>query len=108
MKHLLKSICLALLLSGPAALLRADVALPPVPPQDQGLPYTRTAEKFALAKIKDTVAVFAGSRYAWVYGHKVRLDAVLRRDMPQEIMRAVGADGEIAGLADHRNQRPQR
>ena len=89
MKHLLKSICLALLLSGPAALLRADVALPPVPPQDQGLPYTRTAEKFALAKIKDTVAVFAGSRYAWVYGHKVRLDDTHWR------AEAVWQDGKI-------------
>ena len=45
-------------------------------PQDQGLPYTRSAQKFALAKIADTVAVFAGSRYAYVHGYKVRLDDV--------------------------------
>ena len=50
------------------------------PPQDQGLPYTRSAEKFAFAKIKDTVAVFAGSRYAYVHGFKVRLDDVNWRD----------------------------
>ena len=53
---------------------RADVAFPPLPPQDQGLPYTRSAQHFAIAKIKDTIAVFAGSRYAYVHGFKVRLD----------------------------------
>ncbi len=46
----------------------------PAPPQDQGLPYTRTAHKFARAKIKDCIAVYAGSRYAYVDGYKVRLD----------------------------------
>ena len=54
----------------------ADMPFPPVPRQDQGLPYTRSAQKFALAKIGDTVAVFAGSRYAYVNGFKVRLDDV--------------------------------
>ena len=54
----------------------ADVAWPSVPPQDQGLPYTRSSHKFAVEKIKNSIAVFAGSRYAWVYGFKVRLDDV--------------------------------
>jgi hypothetical protein len=44
------------------------------PPQDQGLPYTRSARAGALAKIKDTIAVYAGSRYAYVKGFKVRLN----------------------------------
>ena len=44
------------------------------PPQDQGLPYTRSARKVGLAKIHDQIGVFAGSRYAYVKGFKVRLD----------------------------------
>jgi hypothetical protein len=47
--------------------------LPP-PPQDQGLPYTRSAEPVALDKIKGGIAVFAGSRYAYINGLRVRLD----------------------------------
>ena len=46
----------------------------PVPPQDQGLPYTRSAQGGALEKIKGTIALFAGSRYAYVDGLRVRLD----------------------------------
>lgn len=46
----------------------------PCPPQDQGLPYTRSARSAALAKIGGHVVVCAGSRYAWVHGLKVRLD----------------------------------
>ena len=67
-------------LSFSSAFLRADVPLPPKPPQDQGLPYTRTAQSHALAKLGDDVAVFAGSRYAWVHGFKVRLDEVNWRE----------------------------
>ncbi len=55
----------------------ADPAPPPLqatPPQDQGLPYTRSARPLALAKIASCVAVFSGSRYGYVQGHKVRLD----------------------------------
>ena len=70
-------------------LLRAETPWSPAPPQNQGLPYTRTAEKFAVEKIKNTVAVFAGSRYAWVHGFKVRLDDVNWRD------EAVLRDGKI-------------
>lgn len=54
-----------------------DAVLPPplaTPPQDQGLPYTRSARAAALARIKDHIAVFPGSRYAYVKGFKVRLD----------------------------------
>ena len=47
--------------------------LPP-PPQDQGLPYTRSARSAALAKLGDRIAVFAGSRYGYVQGFKTRLD----------------------------------
>ena len=46
----------------------------PAPPQDLGLPYTRSARSRALAKIKGEIAIFAGSRYAYVQGYKVRLD----------------------------------
>lgn len=44
------------------------------PAQDQGLPYTRSAKPRAIAKIKNQIAVYAGSRYAWVNGYKMRLD----------------------------------
>jgi hypothetical protein len=47
---------------------------PQPPSQDQGLPYTRTAQQYALEKIGGHIGVFAGSRYAWVMGHRVRLD----------------------------------
>ncbi|MEN9841395.1 MAG: hypothetical protein RL376_1195, partial [Verrucomicrobiota bacterium] len=50
-----------------------SVPLPP-PPQDQGLPYTRSARSAALAKLGDRIAVFAGSRYGYVQGFKTRLD----------------------------------
>jgi hypothetical protein len=46
----------------------------PTPPQDQGLPYTRSAHPRALKAIDTTIAVFGGSRYAYLYGKKVRLD----------------------------------
>ena len=66
-------ICLALL--GVASLCAAQVPAPlSPPPQDQGLPYTRSARAAALAKIKTSIAVFAGSRYGYVRGFKVRLD----------------------------------
>lgn len=48
------------------------------PPQDVGLPYTRSARASALRSINEYVAVFAsptyGSRYAYVQGFKTRLD----------------------------------
>jgi hypothetical protein len=50
----------------------APAALPP-PPQDQALPYTRSALPAALNKIKGGIAVFPGSRYGYVKGYRVRL-----------------------------------
>jgi len=44
------------------------------PPQDQGLPYTRSCRPRALEALKGTTAIFAGSRYAYVNGYKIRLD----------------------------------
>ncbi len=44
------------------------------PPQDQGLPYTQSARPRALEALKGTTALFAGSRYAYVDGFKIRLD----------------------------------
>ena len=44
------------------------------PPQDQGLPYTRSARPRALNALKGTTALFVGSRYAYMNGYKVRLD----------------------------------
>lgn len=44
------------------------------PPQDKGLPYTRSARSRALEAIKGTTAIFVGGRYAFVNGYKVRLD----------------------------------
>jgi len=49
------------------------------PPQDQGLPYTRSAYKTAMEKIAGHIAIFAGSRYAFLYGKRVRLDEDISR-----------------------------
>lgn len=63
-----------------ASLLQAADSVPnkneviPAPPQDQGLPYTRSAQSRALEKIEGTVALFVGSRYAYVNGLRARLD----------------------------------
>ncbi len=51
-----------------------EVPLPATPPQDQGLPYTRTARARALENIRNCLVVFPGSRYAYVNGLEVRLD----------------------------------
>ena len=64
-----------------AALCIAAVRLSAgIPPQDQDLPYTRSASANALGRIKGAIAVFAGSRYAYVRGFKVRLDDEHWRD----------------------------
>jgi hypothetical protein len=49
---------------------------PPTPPhpQDQGYAYTRTGRWSGVFKISSQVAVFAGSRYGFVQGYRVRLD----------------------------------
>lgn len=46
----------------------------PIPPQNQGLPYTRSSLGGALEKIKGSIALCAGSRYGYVDGLRVRLD----------------------------------
>jgi hypothetical protein len=56
--------------------------------QNVGLPYTRSAFSSATGAIKNQIALFAGSRYAFVYGKKVRLsgsdilrgEAIIRGD----------------------------
>ena len=48
----------------------------PAPAQDQGLPYTRSAKARAREALKNSIALCAGGRYAYVYGYKVRLDTV--------------------------------
>jgi hypothetical protein len=60
--------------------------LPPTPPQDQGLPYTRTSHAQALAQLATCIAVYPGSRIAYDRGLRIRLDekswhdeAVLRK-----------------------------
>ena len=61
--------------SGMGAARAADEpGILPLSTQVQGLPYTRSARPRAMAKIQDFTAVFAGSRYGYVKGHKVRLD----------------------------------
>ena len=45
-----------------------------VPQQDIGLPYTRTGKSMAAAKLKNTIALFPGSRYGIINGVTVRLD----------------------------------
>lgn len=53
-----------------------------VPSQDKGLPYTRSAHASAMNALKNYTAIFAGSKYAYVNGFKVRLDDkdILRGD----------------------------
>ena len=69
-------LCQLLTLVSFASGLSAQVATAPMPapPQDKGLPYTRSAQSAALAKISDGVTVFSGSRYGYVKGLRVRLD----------------------------------
>lgn len=42
--------------------------------QDKNLPYTRSARTAALKAIGNTIALFPGSRYAYIEGKKARLD----------------------------------
>ncbi|WOO39780.1 hypothetical protein [Rubellicoccus peritrichatus] len=57
-----------------SAFLAQGLAALPVPDQDAGLPYTRSGYATAVGQISDTIAVLPGSRYAYVEGHRVRLD----------------------------------
>ncbi|MEI6751871.1 MAG: hypothetical protein WCK78_01765 [Paludibacter sp.] len=78
-----KLLFLAILLFTTAVepLFSQQVALP-TPPQDKGLPYTRSARAAAMNVLKNYTAIFAGSKYAYVNGLKVRLDNkdILRAD----------------------------
>ena len=70
----LRRLILVSVFASATRLIAVEPEVLPPPPQDQGLPYTRTAPAVALAKIKDGVAVFAGSRYGYIQGVRVRLD----------------------------------
>ncbi len=85
----------------------ADAPLP-APPQDRGLPYTRSAQQAALAKIGGSVALFAGSRYAWVHGYKVRLDDRDPLHSPEALLRdgKVWAPVQFAALVSARAVKP--
>jgi len=74
MKKILPVVLLPFLCLRGADSIPDKSALLPPPPQDQGLPYTRSAQALALEKIKETIALCAGSRYAYVRGLRVRLD----------------------------------
>ena len=45
-----------------------------VPDQMIGLPYTRSGKPNAIAKLKNAIALYPGSRYGYINGKKVRLD----------------------------------
>ncbi len=78
------------------------------PPQDQGLPYTRSAEKAALDKIKDGIAVYPGSRYGYLKGYRVRLsDTDLLHAEAVEADGAVYVPGAFAALVGNANIRPK-
>ncbi len=65
---------LALISLGLPARAQTAEAPSPVPPaQDQGLPYTRSSARSAIARVADGVALYPGSRYACVLGRRVRL-----------------------------------
>jgi len=89
----LVSIC-ALLCLGlrpvPAASAQTQSWSFPIPPQDKGLPYTDSGHARGLAAIQGDIAVFGGSRYAYLYGHKVRLD-----DADMLHAEAVFQDGKV-------------
>ncbi|MEI8086730.1 MAG: hypothetical protein WCG93_11000 [Paludibacter sp.] len=70
--------------------VHAQQSVLPTPPQYKGLPYTRSAHVTAVNALKNYTAIFAGSKYGYVNGFKVRLDDkdILRGD-------AVMKDGVI-------------
>lgn len=69
---MIKQFALLLFAAGlPLSALAKDL---PIPPQDQGLPYTRSAQKVAMEVMKPYIVLHALGRYAYVYGTKVRID----------------------------------
>jgi len=82
-------------------LLLAEEALIP-PPQNEGIPYTRSAQAAAVRALGEGIAVYPGSRYAWVNGLRVRLSdldllraAAIQRDgkllVPVSFLRLLSA-----------------
>jgi hypothetical protein len=71
----MRSICLQIPLFLFLSAIPASAVSEPLapPPQDGGLPYTRSAQPAAIDKIRQGIAVFAGSRYGYFYGNRVRL-----------------------------------
>lgn len=116
-------ILLAALALNSLALADAPEALTP-PPQDRGLPYTRSSIPSALKALGDGVAVFPGSRYGYVDGVRVRLSeadilrgtAIVRDDelfVPASFARLLGArqaplpvPADLAPIADRWVYRP--
>jgi hypothetical protein len=105
----MKSFFLALFLSvANLALAQMAPQLLPAPPQDQGLPYTRSAEAMALKRIADGIAVFPGSRYGYVKGWRVRLsDTDLLRGEAIEKDGVVYVPGSFAALVGARKIHPK-
>ena len=54
--------------------VNAQMAPLSAPSQNVGLPYTHSARQKGILAIENTTAIFAGSRYAYVNGYKIRLD----------------------------------
>jgi hypothetical protein len=46
----------------------------PPTPQDKGYPYTQTGYKYGMEQIRGTIALFPGTRYAYIDGVKIRMD----------------------------------
>jgi hypothetical protein len=74
MKTLLVMIALGMSSALAGSAVAAEETPLPAPPQDQGLPYTRSARAAGLEQIGNTTALFVGSRYAYAGGYRVRLD----------------------------------
>ena len=75
MKNMMNRLAIGVLMTT-SALVVADPArvILPIPPQDQGLPYTRSARPMAREAIGETLALYPGSRYAHAFGYRTRLD----------------------------------
>lgn len=76
----IRKIILFLCLSFVIQIAQSQSLLPPS--QDEGLAYTRSANYTAREALKKYTAIFAGSKYAYVNGFRVRLDDkdILRGD----------------------------
>ena len=78
------------------------------PPQAIGLPYTHSAKKSALEKIKDGIVVFPGSRYGYIKGFRVRLDDTdLLRAEAVEREGVIYVPGAFAAAVTHKGIKPE-